>query len=808
MVKLFKESPASKEPSLEAPFLTSLPFFVKWCFLALGAVIPLWFFPSTISPVLYNKLFFTSLLVVAGVLAWLGFAIQKGSFVISRLPIALAFYGGFLVTSAVSTFFAASPSMALHGIGTEPSTFFVWALGGLILIGLPFVLDKKQDLFKAWVALGGSFLFIAAFFVIQTLFDIRLLPWAFAQSRSFNFLGSWSSLGAFFGFIAAVLFPFLSFRAAPRIRILSIIAFAAAFAGMAAVNYFWSWIALGFVAIAFLALLVSHLRERALMGAPLFVLLLVVFGVLAQRPLSFYLSSLNAEIELAPNFSATAQVARSVMQESPFFGMGPNHFALAWDKFKPAAVNLGPFWGARLEIGASPVSTAFVEGGAFGGVTLLLFILFFIWHALKNVGSVSLNEETPLGPLSALFLRSAFAGSLFLFLLWLFAPLTLTLTLLTFFAAGLYLAAEAHLLSTHVTIQLFKNPRLGFLISLGMILLMVGAASVAYEEASRYLSHLFFARGIRLYNEESAVNGAEQAIIRAVNFDNRQDYYWRALTELARVKMERVLSADVKPEEASRRFQEAFSSAISYAQAAVNVNKEDGLNWVALGRIYELAAPFVEGAGNVALAHYAEAEKRIPYDPSLLIAESRVHLGIAALAQRQNKNPAESIAAARKALEKSIALKPNYALGHFQLAQLFAQEGNLKEAVARAEDARILSPGDVGILFQLGLLYYQKNDFDRAKEVFKQAVTQNANYANARYFLGLIYDREGNIAAARDQFEQIHALNPGNEEVKQILRNLDAGRPALAEISPPGPSPEERDKPPIEEKQEKSELEE
>ena len=193
----------------ESLFKDPLPSLVKWCFLALGAVIPLWFFPSTIFPVLYNKLFLISLLVVAGTLAWLGSAIQKGVFVVLRLPLALALYGGFFVVMAVSAFLADSPYMALHGIGVESSTLFVWLLGGLILIGLPFIFDKKQDLFKTWAVLGGSFIFVAAFFVVQTLLDIQLLPWAFAQSRSFNPLGSWSSLGIFFGFIAALLLPFL-----------------------------------------------------------------------------------------------------------------------------------------------------------------------------------------------------------------------------------------------------------------------------------------------------------------------------------------------------------------------------------------------------------------------------------------------------------------------------------------------------------------------------------------------------------------------------------------------------------------------
>jgi hypothetical protein len=35
-------------------------------------------------------------------------------------------------------------------------------------------------------------------------------------------------------------------------------------------------------------------------------------------------------------------------------------------------------------------------------------------------------------------------------------------------------------------------------------------------------------------------------------------------------------------------------------------------------------------------------------------------------------------------------------------------------------------------------------------------------------------------AQALDQFQRIAALNPGNAEVQQIIANLQAGRPALA----------------------------
>ena len=792
--------------------MTHLPSVARWCFLALGAVIPLWFFPTTIFPVLYNKIFLISLITIAGVLAWLGTAMQKGSFVLARLPWSAVFYGGFLATMTISAIFAAAPATAIRGIGGEAGTLFVWLLGGIILMGIPFVFEKKQDLLYAWMIVVASYAIITLFFIVHTILDYQFLPWDFTRVRTFTPIGSWSNLGIFFGFIAALTLPFLSFRIAPRIRFISMAVFAVAFIGMAIVNFFWTWIALGLVAITFLALLLSHLRERALIAAPLAVLLLVVFGVLAQQPLSFYLSSIGSELELTPDFPATLQVIQLIMKESPFFGAGPNHFDLAWDQFKPAAINESPFWGVRLSSGMSTVGTVLAEGGAFGGVTLVLFIVFFFWHAFKQVGNgaprrPSVDDTSALsGAISALLLRSTFAGSLFLFLLWFLAPLNSTLLLLSFFIAGLYLAVESHVLSTQKTIQLFQDSRKGFLISLAMILLMVGATSVVYFEVSRYFSHLFFTRGMQLYNEEGSVNGAEQAIMRAVNFDKRQAYYWRALTELSQVKMERALAADVDPAEASNRFQEALSSAIRYAQNAVAINPEDGLNWVALGRVYEAATPFVEGAGKVALAHYTEARKRLPIDPSLAVAESRVHLGLASIAQRKQEDPSGEVAKAKEALEHALALKSNYALAHFQLAQLYAQEGNLKEAIARAEEARVLSPGDIGVLFQLGLLYYQKNDFDRAKEVFKEAVALNPDYANTLYFLGLIYDQEGETDAAIEQFERIVVLNPENKEAQQILRNLKAGQPALSDV--PGPRPEKRDKPPVPEEKGKSELEE
>jgi len=119
-------------------------------------------------------------------------------------------------------------------------------------------------------------------------------------------------------------------------------------------------------------------------------------------------------------------------------------------------------------------------------------------------------------------------------------------------------------------------------------------------------------------------------------------------------------------------------------------------------------------------------------------------------------------------------------------------EGKTEEAIEKMETAKQLSPFDVGLAFQLGVLYYSDKQFDKAKVEFERAISLNENYSNARYFLGLIYDRENKKSEAISQFEKIAELNPDNEEVKQILANLKAGKEALKGVTPTQPPIEEK----------------
>ena len=88
----------------------------------------------------------------------------------------------------------------------------------------------------------------------------------------------------------------------------------------------------------------------------------------------------------------------------------------------------------------------------------------------------------------------------------------------------------------------------------------------------------------------------------------------------------------------------------------------------------------------------------------------------------------------------------------------------------------------MGLAFQLGLIYYQNEDYEKARIELERAIGISPNYSNALYFLGLTYDKEGKRAKAIEEFEKASGLNPDNEELGKILDNLRAGRGALEGI--------------------------
>jgi cytochrome c-type biogenesis protein CcmH/NrfG len=217
-----------------------------------------------------------------------------------------------------------------------------------------------------------------------------------------------------------------------------------------------------------------------------------------------------------------------------------------------------------------------------------------------------------------------------------------------------------------------------------------------------------------------------------------------------------------------QQFQAALDTTVAAGQAAAQKNPADYRPFFLMGQVYDLLSGLnVVGASEQASTTYAVAMVRNPNNPAIPLAVAR-------LAAR-----AGDAATTEAALRASLTLKPNYTDAILFLVQLNVANKDLPSAVQAAQAAVQSAPGVAPIWFELGLLYYAGGDTKDAIPALEQAIKLQADYANAKYFLGLSYYAQNRQVEALNLFEDLAKTNPDNEEVKSIIANMQAGKPAF-----------------------------
>lgn len=771
--------------------LESVADYIFYCLIFL---LPIFALPFTINALAFSKAALFYIAIGIAFLLWLIVRLQKGELKIPKSALLLSLAGIVLVRLA-SSIFSLNPKLSMIGAGYEIDTFFffLFAGAGLFLASMLFQSEKKTVIFYSLLFISATAVFV--FQLIHIVFGLNVFS-GFFPFKTSNLVGGWNDLAVFFGFIAlsAIIF-FEMLNLSRRIKIMLFILIALSFIAMTAVNFFTIWYVLGIFILIFLVYYfscqsfgasssgISKINPgRKLINLSFFIIILIFLFILAKGILGDITVFLGTNIiDVRPSWSATYEVAYKTLSERPVLGSGPNTFLYDWLKFKPESINSTIFWNTRFQSGIGWLPSMVATSGILGGIAMIAFLVCLIYYGLKVI---SCNKNN----LNRTLLAALFLGSLYLWTFAVFYSPGLLIFVLAFLVTGILIAGlvRAEKIKT-IELSFLKNPKIGFISVLLTVFLILATVFAIYLFAQKYWAGYSYVQALKVLNMNGDLDRAESGISRAGRLD-RQDIYFRDLSELGIARIQQILSqSGVAPEILRNQFQNALGSAIQNAQIAANLNPLDPLNWIQMGRIYESVAPLnISGAKDLAINSYNEALKRSPLDPSSYLAMARVE------AQSDN------IGKAREYIDSALGIKGDFAAALFFLSQIEAQQGNLKEAIQRNEQTVLIAPNDIGALFQLGLLYYQDKNYDGARFAFERTVALNTNYSNARYFLGLIYDKKGMKKEAIEQFEKIKELNLDNNEVKGILNNLNAGRGALEDISPPEEAPEKREKPPVE----------
>mgnify|MGYP001578597533 CR=1 FL=1 len=684
----------------EESILSKASRFLLYGFLLL---FPVWFLPTAFAPVDLNKAYFGFAVLIAAFMLALGGVLQEGTarFLSSRLFFA---YFLFSVASLLAALFSSSPLTSFWGLGTEATTFLQIVLGGVALLVTTITLSRREYIKRAFTLLLASIGIAAIFFLIQSVFSKDIFHWTFAQDRSFNPFGAWTAISALFGLGLVVCLPMLRAHTVGILFVgLSLVALLA--------NLWQIWVAVGIVSLFFVALALSQREQQSrIFAVSLFMLLAAVLFTLLSSALDNKLASsfsrLGRPQEATLSFNASTSIVQKILAESPLFGSGPNTFGFLWDRFKDPSVNNSIFWQVRFNTSQSSFLTLLAETGIVGGLAFLLLFLLFLMVSVRALGRA--NGE------KSMYVRSAFAGTLYLFLLWFLVSLSQPLVLLTFIFLGMFLAAcaEAEIIRVR-TSSLFETKERGFVFSLVIIFLLVGGVGGIYYSTTRYLGALSFGRALEIFNKEGSVNSAENELTsQAIALDASQDNYFRTYAQFEYVKIQRALQ-DPKLDQKTRqeRFQDAYQKAVAAARQAIDLGRGDASNYRILAQIYELAIPIDINVADLAFENYEKARSLSPVDPSLFVDMARTHLAVADVTLiRGGGSTSKQIASDRrekaiKLLSDAVKMKSDYAEAHFTLAQLYVAQGKLDEAIHSAEQTTQLVPNNVGVLFKLGLLY-------------------------------------------------------------------------------------------------------
>ncbi len=808
---------------MDTSITSRFEYAAKIVLYVIAAALPLWFIPWPVGVEFGREITF-GILILLGAVAWLLSVLTRGE-IRWRHSIILYSTAGLLVIFGAATILSKAPWVSAFLADPIAERFLTLIFGAALMVLTSHVFRSREEAGTAALILvfAGALAGLLSFMQIFGFSPYQLAGGnlQFIRGNDFNVVGTLNGLALFYAalFITSVglLFAFGKSILKPWVRYALIASPAIFFLNIFLINFRTAWIVLlGSAIVLFGLSVVNPVKGGASSVASrlrfdwrtwLTLGLLVVSIVMLLVPGSAF-NFTNIPAEVSPSLGASWRIASAVFEEgakTSLLGSGPGMFGLDWVKYKDPSINQTFFWNVRFNQGSSWFMTILATTGLLGALAFLAFLGISLFVFLRSFLIYPVRGEASIG-VGVLLGFVALVLSSFLY------PVNLTFLLLLFFLAGIAIfilsSGEQGLWEIEERSVRLEAPWAVFLSSLVIIFLISLSVAGMYTEINRFRTALFRAQGVGALNRGD-VDKALESFSRMTALENKNPRNYQVLVQTQTQKIQQIIQQAVRGVNVQQEFQSAVSRAVDTSRTGVSLNPWEPSLWRTQAGLYELVIPFIQGSESFSFSSYQRASELDPINPAIYVEWGRAQMtftdrvGLAASQARGEERrgleqaQAEILGSAERAFGRAIEVKSDYAPAHFLLAQAAIRRGSIAEAIRNTENARQAAPFDIGIAFQLGLLYYQNDNLARARQEFERALTINSNYSNARYFLGLIYSRQGERNSAIQEFERIREFNPDNDEVKRILANLRAGRTALDGIVPPAEPPEERKETPV-----------
>ena len=766
--------------------VTFLKRVIDICLHGLVFLIPLFFSTVTLDSVELNKQ--TILIVVASIagIAWIGQALAEKRFTIVRswLHLVTVLFGlGYLVVAL----FSQDRYQSLVGtLGQMPWAFStVVALIVIYIVTVHHVRSVSQ-VYDFILSFLVSSSLVAVYGLLQ-MSGVYILAAADTHVNVFTSVGSAFSLAVFL-VVPIIISASLLFHGCrnkvcmlgsekPLGRVARVLVWAMMLTGLAAlivVDFWVAWAGLLFGTL--LTALIGWLRNRKIHHP----VKLIVPGVLVAVAVVFLFVDtpihLNIPAEASPSISASWSIGTKTLEQTPLVGSGPGTWVYDYSKYREAFVNQSRFWNVRFDRGFSFFLTLIATTGLVGVVLWFILIISGIVKSTRHL----ISEKDDDVWYAYLIVFSGWSTLVFLTFFY-------NLNMAHFFALWLLFALLGSLVGKNVlTWNAQKSAYTYGAISVLFVVLVVGGVSVSWLAGQRYVADVYFTKAVRSFRAGDGIDGILPSVQRAASLNPLNDIYTRNLSQAYLVQASNLLQAEQPNQQAINA---AIGSAVEEAIAATKASPANVDNWSNLGIVYESIASRVAGADEAAVNAFTEAVKLEPFNPVLYSEIGKIHLLSAdsyaksaeqkdeAKAAEAAQNRDKNLSQAEDSLKKAIALKLDYLPARYYLGIVYERQRNIPSAIAELENVLRINNKDVGVAFELAILYYRNDQKDQSLSLLEQIVTKfDANNANAKWYLSAMYEERGRYDDAIKQLEDLAKLYPDNGAVKQRLTILQDAR--------------------------------
>jgi cytochrome c-type biogenesis protein CcmH/NrfG len=317
--------------------------------------------------------------------------------------------------------------------------------------------------------------------------------------------------------------------------------------------------------------------------------------------------------------------------------------------------------------------------------------------------------------------------------------------------------------------------------------LLIAVLAVFYTQGERYVAAVNFEKVSKAIENESGAEELEGKLSDVVKLDSRRAIYHRNLA-MARIIKAQTAESNEQETEAVQSLEGGsyFEKAKKSLEKAVELNEKNAKNYLLLGDLNQKLNNDQENNLKKALKNYKRAEELDPFnfDLKVKIAENYLMMAdkldlqsTAGGLEEEEQTPSESeeyLNLAKQKLE-GVLEKDSYNLeAGLLLVSVYQRSGEDDKAIQRAEKNLQLSPESPELHFDLGLIYYYQEDYQKAKEYFSEAVDKKEDYPDAQYLLGISYAKLEEKEKALETLKKLKEKEElENQELDSIIENVE-----------------------------------